>query len=151
MKVGLEIKGGNYMLWFVLLAAGMWILQGVLGFWQLRHFNQRFKLLRKEGRVVIGKSKGRVTAGVVLMFCLDQDCNIIRGEKMEGFSIFARLKPFNCFNHLNLLALEEGKCYGLDKSASKAVMNAIENYKAFINIAKSGMEVAGTENTRITV
>jgi DNA-binding transcriptional regulator of glucitol operon len=138
------------MLWFVLLAAGMWILQGLLGLWQLRHFNHRFKLLRKEGRVVIGKSKGRVTAGVVLMLCLDQDCNIIRGEKMEGFSIFARLKPFNSFNHLNLLELEEGKCNRLGKSASKAVMNAIENYKAFINIAKSDMEVVGTENTRIT-
>jgi len=139
------------MLWFVLLAAGMWILQGLLGLWQLRHFNQRFKLLRKEGRVVIGKSKGRVTAGVVLMFCLDQNCNIIRGEKMEGFSIFARLKPFNSFNHFNLLELEESKCNRLGKSASKAVMNAIENYKAFINIAKSDMEVVGTENTRITV
>ncbi|AJQ26732.1 transcriptional regulator GutM [Pelosinus fermentans] len=139
------------MLWFVLLAAGMWILQGLLGLWQLRHFNQRFKLLRKEGRVVIGKSKGRVTAGVVLMFCLDQDCNIIRGEKMEGFSIFARLKPFNSFNHLKLLELEESKCNRLGKSVSKAVMNAIENYKAFINIAKSDMEVVGTENTRITV
>jgi glucitol operon activator protein len=139
------------MLWFVVLAVGVWILQSFLGFWQLRHFNQQFKLLQKEGRVVVGKSKGKVTAGVVLMFCLDQDCNIIRGEKMEGFSIFARLKPFNSFNHLNLLKLEESKCNGLGKSTSKAVMNAIENYRAFINIAKPEREVVGTANTRITV
>lgn len=139
------------MLWFVLLAVGVWILQSILGFWQLRHFNQQFKLLQKEGRVVVGKSKGKVTAGVVLMFCLDQDCNIIRGEKMEGISIFARLKPFNSFNHLNLLKLEESKCNQLGKSTSKAVMNAIENYRAFINTAKSDGEVVGTVNTRVTV
>lgn len=139
------------MLWFVLLAVGVWIIQGLFGFWQLKHFNQRFTLLRKEGRVVVGKSKGRVTAGVVLMFCLDQDCNIIRGEKMEGISIFARLKPFDFFNQLNLLQLDESRCNGLGKSVSKAVMNAIENYRAFINTAKSDKEVVGARSTRITV
>jgi glucitol operon activator protein len=139
------------MFWFVLLAVGVWIIQSVLGFRQLRHFNQRFKLLQKEGRVVVGKSKGRVTAGVVLMFCLDQDCNIIRGEKMEGFSIFAKLKPFNSFNHLNLLELEECDCNGLGKSTNKAVMNAIENYRAFINTAKSDREVVKRSNARVTV
>jgi glucitol operon activator protein len=139
------------MFWFVLLAVGVWIIQSVLGFRQLRHFNQRFKLLQKEGRVVVGKSKGRVTAGVVLMFCLDQDCNIIKGEKMEGYSIFAKLKPFNSFNRLNLLELEECDCNGLGKSANKAVMNAIENYKAFINTAKSDREVVKRSNARVTV
>lgn len=139
------------MLWFVLVAAGMWILQGLLGFWQLRHFNQRFNLLRKEGRVVVGKSKGRIMAGAVLMFCLDQDCNIIKGEKMEGISIFSRMKPFNSLNNLNLLEIEEDKLSGLGRPTSKAIMNAIENYRAFINKTKNDMEVIGVENERITV
>ncbi|AIF53043.1 transcriptional regulator GutM [Pelosinus sp. UFO1] len=139
------------MLWFVLVAAGMWILQGLLGFWQLRHFNQRFNLLRKEGRVVVGKSKGRIMAGAVLMFCLDKDCNIIKGEKMEGISIFSRMKPFNSLNNLNLLELEEDKLSGLGRPTSKAIMNAIENYRAFINKTKNDMEVIGVENERITV
>jgi len=139
------------MLWFVLLAAGLWILQGLFGFWQLRHFNQRFKLLRNEGRVVVGKSKGRIMAGAVLMFCLDQDCKIIKGEKMEGISIFARLKPFNSLNNLNLLEIEEKQYSGLDRPTCKAVMNAIENYKAFINKAKADMEVIVIENERMTV
>lgn len=139
------------MLWFVLLAVGVWILQSIFGFWQLRHFNQQFKLLQKEGRVVVGKSKGRVTAGVILLFCLDHDCNIIKGKKMEGFSIFARLRPFDSFNHLNLLELEERKCNELGKSARRAVMNAIENYRAFMNTAKPDKEVVREADTRVTV
>lgn len=141
------------MLWFVLLAAGMWIFQGLLGFWQLRHFNQRFNQLRKEGRVVVGKSKGRIMAGVVLMFCLDKDCNIIKGEKMEGISVFAKMKSFNSCNNLNLLEIEEDKLSGLGRATSKAVMNAVENYRAFINKEKNDMEVIEIEkgHERMTV
>lgn len=139
------------MLWFGILAAGLWILQGVFGFWQLRHFKHRFEQLRKEGRVIAGKSRGRVTAGVVLLFCLDKDCNIIKGERMEGISVFARMKPFYSCNNFNLLKLEEEDLAGLEKSTRKAVMNAVENYQAFINTVKNGMEVAGEEAKRIIV
>jgi len=139
------------MWWLALLAAGMWTIQGLLGFWQLRHFNKRFKLLRKEGRVVVGKSKGRVMAGVVVMFCLDQDCKIIKGEKMEGVSVFARLKPFHAFNNVNLLNIEPSVVNGCNKSTSKAVINAVENYKAFIKIAESDREVRAVETEGVTV
>lgn len=139
------------MLWFVLLAAGVWIIQGLLGFCQLKHFNQRFNLLRKEGRVVVGKSKGRIMAGAVVMFCLDQDCKIIKGEKMEGISIFARMQPFHFLNNVHLLEIEEDKLSGLGKPTTKAVMNAVENYRAFINTAKSDMEVIRTGNEGVTV
>jgi glucitol operon activator protein len=139
------------MLWFILLAAGMWILQGLLGFWQLRHFNQHFNLLRKEGRVVVGKTKGRIMAGAVVMFCLDKDCNIIKGEKMEGISVLARMRPFPSCNSLNLLEIEEDNLSGLGRPTTKAVMNALENYRAFINKAKNDMEVIELKNERVTV
>ena len=136
---------------YILLAAALWIIQGLLGFWQLRHFNQRFKLLRKEGRVVVGKSKGRIMTGVVIMFCIDQDCNIIKGEKMEGISNFARLHPFNFFNHLNLLELDQQALSSVGRGSRKAIMNALDNYRAFVNIAKPDREVNGADHKGITV
>ncbi len=139
------------MLWLVLLIAGLWVIQGLLGFWQFRHFNQRFRLLRNEGRVVVGKSKVRIMAGVVVMFCLDQDCNIIKGEKMAGISIFARLRPFNYLNNINLLEITKKQYNGLDRPTYKAVRNAVENYQAFINKTKADIEVIGRENERISV
>ncbi|MBU2703778.1 DNA-binding transcriptional regulator of glucitol operon [Sporomusaceae bacterium BoRhaA] len=117
---------------YILTAVGVWFLQGVFGLWQIRHFNKGFKRLRKEGRVVVGKSKGRTRAGVVVLFCLNQEGQIIRGEKLEGVSSLARLRPFPTFNNRNLLELVPSACDGLDKGTTKAVLNAVENYQGFM-------------------
>lgn len=120
------------MLWLIIVAALMWILQCILGIWQFNKFNRRFKELRAEGRVAIGRAKGRVVAGAVVLLCIDEECNIIKGEKMQGTTIFAGLKPLNEFNHMNLLDINEARCNGLDKQTTKAVLNAVSNYKEFI-------------------
>ncbi len=120
------------MLWLIIVAALMWILQCILGIWQFNKFNRRFKELRAEGRVAIGRAKGRVVAGAVVLLCIDKECNIIKGEKMQGTTIFAGLKPLNKFNHMNLLDINEVSCNGLDKQTTKAVLNAVSNYKEFI-------------------
>jgi len=119
------------MLWLIIIAAFMWVLQCILGIWQFNKFNRRFKELRAEGRVAIGRSKGRFTAGAVVLLCIDKECNIIKGEKMQGTTIFAGIKPFNTFNHMNLLDINEACCQRLDKQAAKAVLNAVNNYKEF--------------------
>ncbi|VBB09501.1 glucitol operon activator [Lucifera butyrica] len=137
-------------MWFVFVAAGVWILQTLLGLWQVKHFNQRFRLLRQDGRVVAGKSKGRFMAGVVVLFCIDPNCNIIKGEKMAGISIFARLKPFTIFNNLNLMEITGGDWAEMDKQTAKAVINAVENYKAFIQTTgEMEVEILKTENAPV--
>ena len=139
------------MLGYILAAAGVWLLQGAFGLWQVRHFNQGFKRLRQEGRVVVGKSKGRIRAGAVVMFCLDQDDHIIRGEKMAGISVFARLQPFSVLNDLNLLKLEQNTCQGLDKQTTRAVLNAVENYQAFMKANNDGLAGKGGKTAEVTV
>lgn len=120
------------MLWLIMIAALMWILQCILGLWQFNKFNRRFKELRMEGRVAIGRAKGRFVAGAVVLLCIDKECNIIKGEKMQGTTIFAGIKPFHTFDRMNLLAINEACCQELDKQTAKAVLNAVHNYKAFV-------------------
>lgn len=119
------------MLWLILLGALMWILQCVLGLLQFRRFNRHLKHLRSFGRVAIGRSKGRVVAGAVVLLCIDENCNIIKGEKIEGLTIFAGVKSFDCLNGINLLDLNEMVCAGLPKQTKKAVLQAVEDYKSF--------------------
>jgi len=119
------------MLWLILLGALMWILQCVLGLLQFRRFNRHLKQLRSFGRVAIGRSKGRVVAGAVVLLCIDENCNIIKGEKIEGLTIFAGVKSFDCLNGINLLDLNEMVCAGLPKQTKKAVLQAVEDYKSF--------------------
>lgn len=120
------------MVWLILVAVLMWILQCLLGVWQFKSFNREFKVLRAEGRVAVGKSKGRIVAGAVVLLCIDADCRIIKGKKMQGLTIFARLRMFDHFNRKNLLDIDRKACEGLDQQTTKAVLNAVENYREFI-------------------
>ena len=119
------------MLWTLFLAAiAVWILQTVLGLWQFRRFSRHVKELRSIGRVAIGKSKGRIMAGAVLLLCIDKDCRIIRGEIMEGVTIFASCKHFPALEGLNLLELDEAVCKsrGLSRQQLKAPLSARKDY-----------------------
>lgn len=134
----------------VFVAAGLWILQGILGFYQMRHFNQQFKLLRQQGRVAVGRAKGRFAAGVVVLFCLDRAGTIIKAEKMSGVSSFARLRPFTLFDGCELPALRE-RLGQVDKQTGKAVLNAVENYQAFIEANRQEVrEVKPAESEQVT-
>ena len=84
------------MFWtFIVLGIVMWLLQGLLNIYQLKKFNKELKNLRQSGRVAIGKARGRFKAGCLLLLCIDDDCKIITGKKLQGVTSFARFKNFN--------------------------------------------------------
>lgn len=135
------------MWWMILAAAALWGIQGLFGFWQMKHFNGRFKALRGEGRVAVGRSRGRFLAGVVVLFCIDIDGTIKKAEKMSGVTSLARLQPFERFNNCNLLTLTELDCQGIDGQTRKAVLNAVENYQTFIDANKHNAYTTKAEVT----
>lgn len=132
------------MLWLVVIAAAMWLLQLALGLWQLRQFQRSFKELRKMGRVAIGKSKGRFTTGAVVLLCIDEGATIIAGRKMQGMTIFAKPRDFAVFNGRCLTSVTEESCVGLDKAARVAVLNAVENYNAFVSKEQAAAAVSAS-------
>lgn len=122
---------------YFLIAAGVivWILQTVLGFWQFKKFNAHLKNLRQGGRVAIGRARGRFSAGVLILFVIDSNCKILRGEIMKGRTVFAAFKPFENFNGLTLFELNENLCKSMKLSSQEtaAVVSAkvdYENYQA---------------------
>ena len=119
------------LLGLIVLAASMWILQGILGFWQFRRFSRHLRALRMHGRVAIGKAKGRFLAGAVVLFCIDEHCRILRGERMAGLTIFARFRTFDRFNGIYLADLNEAVCAGLDRQTQKAVLAALKDYEDY--------------------
>lgn len=115
----------------ILLAVVAWVLQLVLGMRQLRRFQHHVRTLRAaKGRVAIGKSKGRILAGTIMLLCIDEACHIVYGEVMQGFTVFARFRPFDKLNGLSLLALDEAICraHGLDRQQAKAALSARKDY-----------------------
>ncbi len=119
--------------YFVALAVAVWIAQTVLGLRQFRKFNNHIKELRKEGRVAIGRAHGHFAAGVLVLFVIDSECRILRGEIMEGRTVFAGFKPFNHFNGLTLFELSGELCKSmkLSKQQITAVISAQKEYESY--------------------
>lgn len=122
------------MMWTLFIAAiAIWVLQTVLTIWQFRRFNSRLKELRQSGPVAIGKVKGRFLAGAIVLLCIDADCCIVKGEIMEGVTVFAKCRPFSALNGLNLLDLSEALCeeQGLTRQQVKAALSARQDYLSY--------------------
>ena len=119
--------------YFVAAAVVVWIAQTVLGFRQFKKFNNHIKELRQEGRVAIGRARGYFSAGVLVLFIIDDECRILRGEIMEGRTVFAGFSPFEHFNGLTLFELSENLCQSmkLSKQQTAAVISAQQEYKSY--------------------
>lgn len=121
------------LLWLVVAAVTVWILQTVLGLWQFKRFNNHIKELRQSGRVAIGRARGGFVSGVVVLLVIDRYCRIIKGEIMEGRTVFANFKEFDVLNGLTLFELSDELCKSLNLSfqQSVAVMSAKKEYEAY--------------------
>ena len=119
--------------YFVALAVFVWVAQTVLGFRQFKKFNNHIKELRQEGRVAIGRARGHFAAGVLVLFVIDDQCKIIRGEIMEGRTVFAGFKPFDNFNGLTLFELSDELCktMKLSRQQTAAVLSAQQEYESY--------------------
>lgn len=120
-------------MWIIFAAVLVaWIGQMIFGVYQIKYFNRHFKEMRKLGKVVIGKNKGKIRAGVIVLMAIDEDSNIIKAEKMQGISVFARMRSLKVLENMNLLKIDINNLKGMDKWTVKAVDNGIESYKNYI-------------------
>ena len=119
--------------YFVAAAVVVWIAQTILGLRQFKKFNNHIKELRREGRVAIGRARGHFTAGVLVLFVIDSDCRIQRGEIMEGRTVFAGFRTFDNFNGLTLFELSENLCKSmkLSRQQTLAVISAQQEYESY--------------------
>ncbi|MEE0480824.1 MAG: transcriptional regulator GutM [Mitsuokella jalaludinii] len=133
-----------------LAAIVVWVMQTLLALWQFRRFNRRVKALRRFGRVAIGKSKGRFLAGAIVLLCIDEDCRIIKGELLEGVTVFAKCRPFTALNELNLLSIHKSICEerGLTRQQVKAALNARQDYLSYQELQQEKRHVSVTSAGR---
>lgn len=118
------------MIWYVIVLIGLsWLAQSVLGFFQIRHFNRKYAELRKLGRVAIGKKTGLFKAGTVVMFAIDRKNTILKAEKMQGVTVFSRVKEMKGFAGKNLLKLTTDDLSKVNKLTRIAIQDALTSYE----------------------
>jgi glucitol operon activator protein len=106
-----------------------WILQTVLGVSQVKNFNKHYTEFRKNGRVSIGRSKGIVRSGVVLLMSIDDNRRINIAKKMQGVTILAKFKEYSLLEGQDLLQIEPEVYAKMDRFTKKAFDEAVEIYK----------------------
>lgn len=111
-----------------------YLLQSFLTFRQIKEFNRNFQTLRKRGKVVTGKKGGRLIAGTVILFLIDDEGVIIEGAIMQGISVFAKFKPFLDYNGQQLMALnrDHASVKAVHRFTALAIENARELYIRFL-------------------
>lgn len=79
---------------FIIIA---YLLQVVFALRQIKHFNQIYLAMRKKGRVAIGRKSGRVRAGTIVLFAVDEKGCVLDARKMQGVTVAARCKQLPAY------------------------------------------------------
>lgn len=121
----------NEVILLIVLGIIMWILNFIFGMIQIKDFNKNYSRLRRKGRVAIGKKRGYLQAGTVVMFLIDDRGNILHSVKMHGVSVFARFKSFNGLEGINLGDITQNILGDYNKYIRYAILDAVNNYNTF--------------------
>ena len=146
----MAFEEGNdcFVFWiFIVLAIVMWLLQGLLKILELKKVNKELKSLRQSGRVAIGKSRGKFRAGCLLVLCIDDNCRIIKGRRLQGITSFARFKDFDKLNGIILTDITKEMCQKFDKQLTIAILSAVEEYQNYTKQQLAKKENEETDKT----
>jgi DNA-binding transcriptional regulator of glucitol operon len=93
--------------WFLIggVCIVAYLIQIILGLYQIKNFNKVYQHLRKNGRVAIGRRSGKIRSGTIMLFGLNEKGVIQSTQKMQGISVLAKFKALDTFNGIELQAL----------------------------------------------
>lgn len=99
------------------------VIQNFLYSRQVKEVNNFFCELKTRGNVLVGKKRGIINKGVILMLLLGDDL-IKEAYVLEGMTIFSKIKSYKYIENKKLnedIRIE-------DNRIREAFKNAIENY-----------------------
>jgi glucitol operon activator protein len=94
-----------YFIAFILLAS--FLLQTYLTTFQLKDFQRTYNQMLLNGRVVIGKNRGRFRAGTIVMFALNDSDQIVKAVQMQGLTFKSRFKDFSALDGVTITEISE--------------------------------------------
>ncbi|MBK7822395.1 MAG: transcriptional regulator GutM [Tessaracoccus sp.] len=118
------------MFWIVIVSLGVaWVLQSFFSFKQSQAFGKLFVELRRKGRVAMGRFKGGLVQGAIVLFAIDDDGVILEGHKLQGVTVAARFARFDLYDGQDLHEIDPQLAKRYGGPALRAVENARENLR----------------------
>lgn len=109
----------------IFIAVGAWLLQILLGWWQVFRFNKAFALLCKQGKVGIGRTKGRFKAKTVVAVAFDENRYVTDSIIMKGWTVFSCPKSLSALKGLHYDEIHPNLIFPHDPNAQEALAEAI--------------------------
>lgn len=121
----------NSVVFLIAAAIIVWLLNFLLGLLQIKDFNKNYIELRRLGKVAIGRKKGRITSGTIVLIRINDGGLIEESRMMQGVTVAARVKNFYGLENKYIWQLEECDLKKFNKPLKKAILDAVKNYKTF--------------------
>lgn len=109
----------------ITIAIIAWLMQIVLGWWQLQRFNRAFERLCQLGNVGVGRSGGRFKPRVVLALAFDAQQRVCGSMLMRGLTIFAQPKQLKQLHGMHQKELCPDVIFPGDQACQTALILAI--------------------------
>lgn len=89
--------------YFILFLFFVIVIQTIGVYCQFKDYKQAVKRVHKLGNVGIGQKKGGLLPGHIVLIACDDHGRITGGERMNGYTIFSKFKPFDYFLNCNII------------------------------------------------
>jgi len=127
----------NSVIALIILGIIVWVANFLFGLMQIKDFNKNYIELRRIGKVAIGRKKGYLQAGTIVLILIDEDGIVVCSRKMQGVSVFARVKEFKGLEGRSLSNITKEELKGFNKLMRVAILDAIKIYSIFKGGEKS--------------
>lgn len=109
-----------------------YVCQILLGLKQIKHFNQVYACLRKQGKVAIGRRPGKVKSGTIAMFAINSTGDILDAKIMQGVTVLAKFKDKETYigENINHLTETHRKVQKENRLTQQAIIDARNLYLA---------------------
>ena len=121
----------NPFILLIILGVIAWTANCLFGLIQIKDFNKNYIELRKIGKVAIGRKKGYLRAGAVVLILIDKDGIVVSSRKMQGVSVFARVRELKGLEGRSLSNITKEDLNGFNKIMRVAILDAIKIYNTF--------------------
>lgn len=115
----------SFLTLFILFAIGAYVFQLVLGLFQVKHFNKIYRELREQGKVAIGRRAGKIKAGTIVMFAIEDDGKILDARLMQGVTVLSKFRRLEQYIHQDLHFIDS--YHPLVRKENKLTQEAMEN------------------------
>ncbi|MCE7792923.1 transcriptional regulator GutM [Salipaludibacillus sp. CUR1] len=120
------------LIYLIILIGLAWLVQSFFGFLQIRHFNRHFVEMRREGKVAVGRRRGFLRAGTVVMLGVNTRKEIIDARKMQGVTVLSKVRPMKGIVGKNITKLKETDIKQYDVLTAASIQDAVAQYKTVV-------------------